>query len=48
MLASCGGAEEYYTSGPAEDFDVLAPVMLGYGLKSAVHCITPFPLEDRI
>ena len=48
MLASCGGAEEYYTSGPAEDFDVLAPVMLGYGLKSDVHCIEPFPLEDRI
>lgn len=48
MLAEGGGTEEYYTSGPARDFDELAPVMLGYELKSRVHCIEPFPLEDEI
>ncbi len=46
LLASDGGTEQYYTSGSTEAFTALAPVMLGYELKSAVEHIEPFPLED--
>lgn len=45
LTASGTGSEEYYTSGSTEDFDRLAPVMLGYGLKSRVRHVEPFPLE---
>lgn len=47
MLAGGDGGESYYTSGSTEDFERLAPVMLGYGLKSAVRRVEPFPLEVR-
>lgn len=45
ILASGTGSEEYYTSGSTEAFNALAPVMLGYELKSRVRYIEPFPLE---
>lgn len=44
MLASGGGSESYYTSGSTADFEALAPIMLGYGLKSAVNHVEPFAL----
>lgn len=47
MLASGIGGESYYTSGCTEDFEALAPIMLGYGLKARVEHIEPFPLEDE-
>ena len=45
MLASGGGSESYYTSGSTADFEALAPIMLGYGLKSAVNYVEPFALD---
>lgn len=39
-------AEQYFTSGDTEDFVRLAPVMLGYELKSAVQYVEPAPLEN--
>ena len=45
MLASGGGSESYYTSGSTADFEALAPIMLGYGLKSAVNNVEPFALD---
>ena len=39
-------AEQYFTSGNTEDFVKLAPVMLGYELKSAVQFVEPAPLEN--
>ena len=45
MLASGGGSESYYTSGSTADFEALAPIMLGYGLKSAVNHVEPFALD---
>lgn len=42
-----GGFEQYYTSGSTENFSALAPLMLGYGLKSGVRHIEPFPLEEK-
>lgn len=41
------GDEQYYTSGSVEDFTTLAPVMLGYGLKTGVRYVEPFPLEEK-
>lgn len=46
-LASGSGSEAYYTSGSTEDFKALAPVMLGYELKSEVRYIEPFPLKEQ-
>ena len=42
-----GGDEQYYTSGSVEDFTALAPIMLGYGLKTGVRYVEPFPLEEK-
>ena len=42
-----GGDEQYYTSGSVEDFTALAPIMLGYGLRSEVRYVEPFPLEEK-
>ncbi len=39
-------SEQYFTSGDTEDFVRLAPVMLGYELKSAVQYVEPAPLEN--
>ncbi len=41
-------AESYYTSGSVEDFVSLAPILLGYELKSAVLFTPPAPLEDDV
>lgn len=41
-----GGSESYFTSGDTEDFDRLAPIMLGYPLMSEVRYVKPFPVED--
>ena len=46
MLASAGGSESYYTSGSTADFEALAPIMLGYELKSAVSFVEPFALDE--
>ena len=46
MLAGFGGSERYYTSGSTADFEALAPVMLGYELKSEVSFVEPFPLDE--
>ena len=46
MLAAGGGSESYYTSGSTADFETLAPVMLGYELKSAVNFVEPFALDE--
>ena len=46
MLAGFGGSERYYTSGSTADFESLAPVMLGYELKSEVSFVEPFPLDE--
>ncbi len=46
MLAASGGSESYYTSGSTADFEALAPVMLGYELKSRVNFVEPFPLNE--
>lgn len=46
MLASRGGSESYYTSGSTADFEALAPLMLGYELKSAVNFVEPFALDE--
>lgn len=45
MLAEIGGCESYYTSGSVKDFEALAPIMLGYALKSGVEYAPPFPLD---
>ena len=45
MTAGNGG-ESYFTSGSTEDFERLAPMMLGYPLKSGVGYIEPFSLEE--
>jgi len=39
------GGEQYYTSGDKEDFEALAPIMLGREIKTAVHFVKPFPLK---
>ena len=44
-LAVHGGSESYYTSGSTADFEALAPVMLGYELKSRVNFVEPFALD---
>ena len=41
------GDEQYYTSGSVEDFTALAPVMLGYELRSGASFVEPFPLEEE-
>lgn len=41
------GSEQYYTSGSTEDFNALAPIMLGYELKSQVQYVEPFPLREK-
>lgn len=41
------GTEQYYTSGSTEDFIALAPIMLGYELKSQVQYVEPFPLKEK-
>ena len=46
LLASDGGDESYYTSGSTADFESLAPVMLGYALKSEVNFVEPFALNE--
>jgi glutamate racemase len=46
LLNADGGSESYYTSGDKDSFKSLAPIMLGYELKSEVCHIEPFPLED--
>lgn len=46
LLASDGGDESYYTSGSTADFESLAPVMLGYALKSEVNFVEPFDLNE--
>ncbi len=46
LLASSGGSESYYTSGSAEDFEALAPIMLGYELKNGVNFVEPFALGE--
>ncbi len=40
-----GGTELYRTSGDTEAFMALAPIMLGYELKSTVEHLDPFPTE---
>ena len=47
MQAESGGGEEYFTSGRPEDFERLAPLMLGRPLKSRVRYIEPFPLKEK-
>lgn len=46
-LAACSGGEEsYYTSGSTADFETLAPIMLGYELKSRANFVEPFALDE--
>lgn len=43
-LAGGDGEEKYYTSGSVSDFESLAPLMLGYKLKSGVKYVEPQPV----
>lgn len=46
MLAENNAGESYYTSSSVSDFEKLAPVMLGYQMKSGARFVEPFPLTE--
>ena len=47
MLAENNADESYYTSSSVSDFEKLAPVMLGYEMKSGAEYVEPFPLSEE-
>ncbi len=46
MLAEDNAEESYYTSSSLSDFERLAPIMLGYEMKSRARFVEPFPLDE--
>ena len=46
MLAENNESESYYTSSSVSDFEMLAPIMLGYEMKSKAQYVSPFPLDE--
>lgn len=46
MLADNNANECYFTSSSVADFEKLAPIMLGYEMKTGAEFVPPFPLEE--
>lgn len=46
MLAENNANESYFTSSSVSDFEKLAPIMLGYEMKSGAVFVPPFPLGE--
>ena len=46
LLAENNADESYYTSSSVSDFEKLAPIMLGYEMKSGAVFVPPFPIDE--